>query len=64
MNSRLVDSTKIDVAIPADLKPGSYTVRVVKNDLEARSVKKLLVRIPPPEISAVKSFNILQEDRC
>ncbi|WP_149244351.1 hypothetical protein [Dyadobacter sp. 32] len=61
-SSHLIDSTKIDVGIPADLKPGLYTIRVVKNGLEAKSSKKLMVRTAAPTISTVKSFNVLQGD--
>lgn len=62
VNSRLLDSTKIDIGIPADLKPGLYTVKVVKDKHEARSERKLLVKIPPPEISVLRAFQILQGD--
>jgi hypothetical protein len=61
-NSRLIDSTKIDVVIPRDIQPGLYTIRVVKNGLEAKSSKKLTVKIPAPQISTVKSSNVIQGD--
>lgn len=58
----LIDSSRVRVGVPKSTTPGSYQVRVVKNNIPSASARKILVKIPAPEITAVKRWNIVQGD--
>ena len=60
--SKLLDSTRLSLVIPAATSPDSYFIKVIKNKIETVSARMLLVKIPPPEITSVKFKNILQGD--
>lgn len=60
--SKLLDSTRLSLVIPAATNPDSYFIKVIKNKIETVSAKTLLVKIPPPDITSVKFKNILQGD--
>ncbi|WP_221391408.1 DUF5018 domain-containing protein [Dyadobacter sp. NIV53] len=60
--SELIDSSHVRLTIPVSIDPAAYFVKIIKNKLETVSTQTIMVRIPAPEITAVKVHNILQGD--
>lgn len=58
----LVDSSRVRVSVDKGTVPGSYQVRLSRNNIFSTSARKMLVKIPAPEITAIKWWNIVQGD--
>lgn len=60
--SILLDSTRIQVTVPLLTEPGKFNVSVSRNNIASIKTLPILVKIPAPEISAIRQKNLLQGD--
>jgi hypothetical protein len=58
----LKDSTSLSIALPYDLLPTNYSVKVAVKQKSATSSKKVLIRYPSPVLKTIPQNNLLQGD--
>jgi len=59
---RLIDSTRVQVILPASLKPSDYYVLIYKEKLKGVSPRTINVRIHDPVITALRKSHLMQGD--
>ena len=58
----LLDSARIQFVVPLSTTPGCYKVQIIKNGIASASERRICIKIPAPEITAIKVRNIVQGD--
>jgi hypothetical protein len=62
ISARLLDSTRLRLSIPPTLQPGDYHVSITRNNIKVLSNGMLNIRIPTPEVTDLKRYNLQQGD--